>query len=148
MDDDVLRIWGGSYHDYWFTQDAMLKVRLVSRAITILGIVVLALLTAFLGIVGVIIGAGVAVLIYLLSGNLAKRKRDDIGRFSVEEAKDRGLVTLIVPYTVISEAELRGNRLTLTVEGRRIRVKVAQDHRERLRSLLAGKLGRNFSFSD
>lgn len=144
----VLRIWSGSYHDYWFTDDAVLKVRLVPQAITILGIVVLVGLTFLLGIVGVILGAIIAALIYLASGRLAKSRRDMIGGMSVQDVKQKGLVTLRIPYSVISGADLKGDRLTISVEGRKVRVKVPDDDQQGLKTLLSSKLGTNFGVSD
>jgi hypothetical protein len=142
---EVLRIWGGSYHDYWFTDDAILKVRLVPQAITLLGIVVLVGLTALLGIVGVIIGAAVAALIYVTSGRLAKGRRDQIASMSVQEVREKGLVTLRIPYSVVSGAQIKGARLTISVEGRKVRVKVPQDSLQEVQMLLRSKMGDSFS---
>jgi hypothetical protein len=144
---EVLRIWGGSYHDYWFTDDAILKVRLVPQAITLLGIVVLVGLTALLGIVGVIIGAAVAALIYVTSGRLAKGRRDQIASMSVQEVREKGLVTLRIPYSVVSGAQIKGARLTISVEGRKVRVKVPQDSLQEVQTLLRSKMRDSFSVS-
>jgi hypothetical protein len=143
----ILQVWGGSFHDYWFTDDAVLKVRLVPQAITLVGIVVLVGLTALLGILGVIIGAVVAVLIYVASGRLAKRRRDKVASMSVQEVRQKGLVTLRIPYSVVSGAELRGNKLVISVEGRKVRVKVPEEDQQQLQTLLRSKLGDEFSVS-
>jgi hypothetical protein len=145
--DQVLRIWGGSYHDYWFTTDAILKVRLVPQAITLVGIVILVGLTALLGVVGVIIGAVVATVIYLASGRLAKSRRGRVASMSVQEIQKKGIVTLRIPYSVISGAEIKGTRLTLSVEGRKVRVKVPKESLEKLEALLRSKMGDSFSIS-
>jgi hypothetical protein len=145
--DQILRVWGGSYHDYWFTDDAILKVRLVPQMITIIGIVILVALTALFGIVGVLAGAVVAALIYVTSGRLAKRRRDLFARMSVQEVRQRGLVTLRIPYSVASGAEIKGTRLTISVEGRKVRVRVPEEIIPRLGSLLRAKMGDNFSVS-
>ncbi len=136
----VIRVWGGSYHDYWFTDDAVLKVRLVSQVLTLGGIVVLVVLTALLAIVGVILGAIVAVTIYFAGGSIARRKRVRVAELSPKQVQDIGLVTLRVPYSVISRAELKGTRLTIFVEGRRIRIKVGQENLQSLQLLLRSKL--------
>jgi len=144
---DVLRIWGGSYHDYWFTDDAILKVRLVPQAITLIGIVILVALTALFSTFGVILGAVLAVIIYLWSGRLAKSRRHRVASMSVTDLKERGLVTLRIPYSVISEAGIKGNKLTVSVEGRKVRVKVSDDSLQKLQSLLRSKMPDRFSFS-
>jgi hypothetical protein len=144
---EVLRNWGGSYHDYWFTDDAILKVRLVPQTVTIVGIVILVALTALFSIFGVIVGAVVAGLIYVESGRLAKRRRVWIADMSVQELKDKGMVTLRIPYSVISDAEIKGNRLIVSVEGRKVRVKVSEDNLQKLQSLLRSKMADRFTFS-
>jgi hypothetical protein len=144
----IVRIWGGSYHDYWFTDDAILKVRLVPISITILGIVILVALTAVLGIFGVVIGAAVAFVIYLTSGRIAKRRRHRVLDLSPDDLKRRGLVTLRVPYSLVSEAEIKGNRLTISVEGRKIRIKIPEDDMSKLQALLRVKIGTSFFVSD
>jgi hypothetical protein len=138
--DQVLRVWGGSYHDYWFTEDAVLRVRLVPTAITVLGIFVLVILTLLLGIIGLIIGAAVTVLIYLSSGRLAKGRRGLVAGLTVQQVKERGMVTLRIPYSVVTSAEFKGNRLTLNVEGRKIKINVPQEDLPRLRVLIRSKL--------
>jgi hypothetical protein len=138
--DQVLRVWGGSYHDYWFTEDAILRVRLVPTAITVLGIFVLVILTLLLGIIGLIIGAAVTVLIYLSSGKLAKGRRGLVAGLTVQQVKERGMVTLRIPYSVVTSAEFKSNRLTLNVEGRKIKISVSQADLPRLRVLIRSKL--------
>jgi hypothetical protein len=145
---EVLRIWSGSYHDYWFTDDAVLKVRLVPASITLLGILVLVGLTALFAVIGVIIGAVVALLIYVASGRIAKHRRERVVGMSVQELKQMGMVTLRIPYSVISEAELKRNRLIISVEGRKVRVKVPEGDQQDLQTLLRSKLGGNFSISE
>jgi hypothetical protein len=145
--DQVLRIWGGSYHDYWFTDDAILKVRLVPQTITLVGIVILVALTALLGILGVIIGAVVAGVIYVTSGNLAKRRRGTVADMSVQELQQKGLVTLRIPYSVVSRADIKGTRLTVSVEGRKVRVKIPEDDMPKLQSILRSKMADRYNFS-
>jgi hypothetical protein len=143
----VLRIWGGSYHDYWFTDDAVLKVRLVPQTFTIIGIVVLVALTAFLGITGVLLGALIAALIYFASKRIAMSRRARTASLSVQDVRRRGMVTLRIPYSVVSHAEIEGNRLTLSIDGRKVRVNVPEEDLQRLESLLQTKLPSNFSTS-
>lgn len=141
----VIRVWGGSYHDYWFTNDAVLKVRLVSQVLTLVGIVVLVALTALFAIIGVVLGAIVAIIIYFAGGSIAKRKRVWVAELSPKQVQDIGLVTLRVPYSVVSRAELKGTRLTIFVEGRRIRIKVGQENLQSLQLLLRSKLPDSFT---
>ena len=142
---NVIRVWGGSYHDYWFTDDAILKVRLISRVATLVGIVVLVVLTALFATAGAILGALVAVIIYFVGGRMAKSKRPKIAELSPKQVRDKGLVTLRVPYSVISKAELRGARLTIFVEGRKIRIKTEQESLQNLQLLLRSKLADSFT---
>jgi hypothetical protein len=104
-------------------------------------------LTALLGIVGVIIGAAVAALIYVTSGRLAKGRRDQIASMSVQEVREKGLVTLRIPYSVVSGAQIKGARLTISVEGRKVRVKVPQDSLQEVQTLLRSKMRDSFSVS-
>lgn len=143
----VLRVWGGSYHDYWFADDAILKVRLVPQSLTIAGIVILVALTALLGILGVIFGALVAVVIYYAGRSIARRRRDFAASLSVQDVRRRGMVTLRIPYSLVSEAVLKGDRLTLSVEGRKVRVKVPDEDLPKLQSLLRQKLPDSVSIS-
>ncbi len=143
----VLRVWGGSYHDYWFADDAILKVRLVPQSLTIAGIVILVALTAILGILGVIFGALVAVVIYYAGRSIARRRRDFAASLSVQDVRRRGMVTLRIPYSLVSEAVLKGDRLTLSVEGRKVRVKVPDEDMPKLQSLLRQKLPDSVSIS-
>ena len=146
--DGVRRIWGGSFHDYWFTDDAILKVRLVSQAITLIGIVVLFVLAFLYGVIfGLVLGVILSALLYVVGGQLAKRRHPQIAGLSVQDVQQKGLVTLRVPYSVISRAELKGNRLTVFVEGRRIRIKIPQDDLQVVQSLLRSKLPDTFSVS-
>lgn len=143
----VLRIWGGSFHDYWFAEDAILKVRLVPQSLTLAGIIVLVALTALLGITGVILGALIAVLIYLGSKRIAVGRRARTLDLSVQDVQRRGIVTLRIPYSVISDAEIRGTRLTLSIDGRKVRVSVPEENLQELESLLRTKLSSNFTVS-
>lgn len=143
--EQVLRVWGGSFSDYWFAEDAILKVRLVPQALTIVAIVALVLLTLLFGIIGVIAGAFFAVLLYFAGGRIARTRRGRVAELAPREAQDRGIVTLRIPYSVITEANVKGNRLTLSVEGRKLRVKFPEGDSERLRSLLREKLPDRFS---
>jgi antitoxin component of MazEF toxin-antitoxin module len=139
-----LRVWGGSYHDYWFADDAILKVRLVPQIITIIGIIVLVALTLIFSVSGVVIGAVFAVATYLASGRLAKSRRSRMALLTVQQAQQKGLVTLRIPYSVVSQAELKGRRLTLSVEGRKIRVNIPQQYLADVQSLLSSKLPGDF----
>lgn len=141
----VLRIWGGSYHDYWFAEDAILKVRLVPQTLTIVGIATLVVLTALLGITGVILGALIAVLIYFAGKRIAVGRRARTVSLSVQDVQRLGMVTLRIPYSVVSDAEIKGRRLTLSIDGRKIRVSVPEEDLQNLESLLQAKLGSNFS---
>jgi len=145
--DGVRRIWGGSFHDYWFTDNAILKVRLVPRAFTLVGIVVLLALALLYGVFGLILGAAVSALVYVIGGLFARRRHPRIAEFSAQDIQQKGLVTLRVPYSVISRAELRGNRLSVFVEGRRIRIKIPEDDLQGVQSLLRSKLADTFSVS-
>jgi antitoxin component of MazEF toxin-antitoxin module len=139
-----LRVWGGSYHDYWFADDAILKVRLVPQIITIIGIIVLVALTLIFSVSGVVVGAVFAVATYLASGRLAKSRRSRMALLTVQQAQQKGLVTLRIPYSVVSQAELKGRRLTLSVEGRKIRVNIPQQYLADVQSLLSSKLPGDF----
>lgn len=111
------------------------------------GIVLLVVLTALLGITGVLLGALIAVLIYLGSKRIAVGRRARTVGLSVEDAQRRGIVTLRIPYSVISNAEIKGARLTLLVDGRKVRVNVPEENLQELESLLRSKLSSNFSTS-
>lgn len=141
-------MWGGSYHDYWFTDDAVLKVRLVPQIITVVGILVLLVLTFVLGIVGVLIGAAIAAATYFASGRLARSRRAGISLLSPQQVREKGLVILRIPYSVISRAEISGRRLTIFVEGRRIRVNVPDEELPGLQSMLRSKLSDGLSVLD
>ncbi len=140
----VLKIWGGSFHDYWFAEDAILKVRLVPQSLTLFGIILLVVLTALLGITGVILGALIAVLIYLGSKRIAVGRRARAVGLSVQDVQRRGIVTLRIPYSVISSAEIKGTRLTLSIDGRKVRVNIPEENLQELQSLLREKLSSNF----
>jgi hypothetical protein len=144
----VLRIWGGSYHDYWFAEDAVLKVRLVPQIITIIAIVVLVALTLLFSVIGIVVGAAFAVATYLVSGRLAKSRRNRIALLSAKEAQEKGLVTLRIPYSLITRAEFKGRRLAMSVEGRKVRVNVPKDDLKDLQSVLRSKLPDNLTISD
>jgi hypothetical protein len=145
--DQVLRIRGSRYSDYWFAEDAILKVRLAPQALTLLAIVVLVLLTALFGIVGVITGALTAVLLYFVGGWIANGRRDRVSGLTVKEAQGLGLVTLRIPYSVVSQVEMTATHLAISVEGRTLRVRVSEDASQRLQSLLREKLSDRFSAS-
>lgn len=101
---------------------------------------ILVALTALLGIAGVIIGALVALVIYYSGRSIARRRRGYTASLSIQDVRRRGMVTLRIPYSLISSAQLKGARLTLSVEGRKVRIKVPDEDLPKLQSLLRQKL--------
>jgi hypothetical protein len=145
--DGVVRIWGGNYYDYWFTDDAFLRVRLTSRSTVLSAFVIFLALAILFGLLGAIVGIVLSALIYSRIGKSANNRRALFDTMSVQELEQKRLVNLRIPYSTISVAELRGSRLTLTVGDRQTKISFPKASLQELQSVLQSKMGGRFTVS-
>ncbi len=145
--DGIVKVWGGSYWDYWFTENEILRVSLVSQTVVIVAILLMATLGFLLGLIGITIGVVVLVLVYARVRRTAKKRRSQLEGRSIDDLVGSKMIGLRIPYSDVSHAELGSGQISIFYRRRRIRMKVPPGDLPQLDTLLRSKLGDKLTVS-
>jgi hypothetical protein len=146
--DGILRIRGGSYWDYWFTESEVLRVKLVSQSVLLIALLLMLTLTVVFGVIGALLGLLALLLVYLRIGRTARKRRSMLEGKTVDELLGHSrMIDLRIPYSEVSRAELATGKLTLLAGHRKIRIKILPTDFEQLRAHLQSKLGEKLVMS-
>ncbi len=145
--DGTLKIWSGSYWDYWFGESEIARVSVVPQSVLIVAVLLMVTLGVLLGLIGILIGVVALIFVYSRIGKTAKKRRSALEGRSLEELAESKIVDRRVPYSEVSSAELRSGQLTIFYRQRKIRVKVLPSELPQLEALLRTKLGEKLTAS-
>jgi hypothetical protein len=120
----ILKIQGGSYWDYWFTENEIAKVNLVSQSVLLVALLLMPTLTMVFRIMGAVFGVLALLLVYSRIGRTARKRRSALEGKDVEEVAHARMIDLRMPYSEASGAELASGKLTVWSGRRKIRVRI------------------------
>ncbi len=145
--DGILKIWSGSYWDYWFTENEILRVSLVSQTVLIVAVLLTATLGFLLGLIGITIGVVVLLVVYARVRRTARKRRSQLEGKSIDDLVGSKMIGLRIPYSEVSRAELGSGQISIFYGRRRIRMKVPPGDIPQLDALLRSKLGDRLTVS-